>query len=250
MNITKHHDIYIFDFIMEGCIDGTIVLFGIIGDIIAFLRLPKSNLGKVTLFTLKTLSTLDASYLVLHFMSLVWPQIWYIFGKGNIVNDAALYTMAYVYPLGIMASTGSTWMTVMICYHRYISVCKPLDACTMITISKVRVQTFAIIVYGIVITSPRLLERNFHVSDCGILEIGFSDYWYNSFYQGIYKIAIMLILNRIIPLLYMCIASVLIIHTIRKQNQKVCPTTEITSEYAIVQQQKKITITLMMVVTL
>ncbi len=253
-NISNHlpiDDDYIVVFVMQGCIDGTITVLGATANIVALFRLSQSNMGKVTLFTLRVLSVLDASCLVLYFTSSVWPHIFVIIGKQYMIHNVATYTTAYVYPFVIMASNASTWITVMICHHRYIAVFKPMNAASIITMSKVKLQTVVIIVYSIIITSPRLMERTIYMEDNGFLSLKFASYWYNPVYRGLYKIAIMLVVNKVLPLVYMSIASGLLIHEVLKQYKTIVPMRDIhNTGRDIVQKQRKITCTLMSVVVL
>ncbi|UYV77996.1 GPRNNA1 [Cordylochernes scorpioides] len=63
-----------------------------------------------------------------------------------------------VYPLGLIAQTGSVWTTVGVTLERYIAVCHPLRARSLCTQRRARLALLAVAVFSIIYNAPRFLE--------------------------------------------------------------------------------------------
>lgn len=219
-NMSRSDGCIIFEFITVGCIDGSIVVLGVVGNLSAFVSMHKTSLGQVVIFTLKVLSMLDALVLILYFSGMVWAQLFFFLGKEDLIYISYLYVNTYVFPVAVMARTSGTWITVMICHHQYVAVCHPLKGTTNIDYQKTKIHTMIIIVYGIMVSIPRLFEYEFYTID-GEQQVQrrYSSVWHNTIYQTLYKIGIMVVVNKFLPVICMCAFLGFIVHSLKKRKQ-------------------------------
>ena len=210
----------VFKFIVIGCFSGTLGVLGTIGNIMAFIFLQKDKLGKVSAFTLKMLSLVDALFLFLYFICVTFFQIFILLDKIHLVYYAFSYLAGYGFMFAVMMRTAATWITSLISYQRYISVCHPLGMNGLLTMKTTIIQIAAIMVYSVVIVVPRFFEFEYvyvHTEEGALLKRTYSRLWYNEIYQSIYKTGIMIVINKMIPLVSMCIATGYTIYTLKRK---------------------------------
>ncbi|UYV71590.1 GPRNNA1 [Cordylochernes scorpioides] len=63
-----------------------------------------------------------------------------------------------VYPLGLIAQTGSVWTTVGVTLERYVAVCHPLRARSLCTQRRARVALLTVAAFSLVYNAPRFFE--------------------------------------------------------------------------------------------
>lgn len=110
-----------FSFWVEGVLQTTFAILGIIGNIVASLIITRKEMRNSFNLLLVSLACFDSTYL--------FGSILESFRKNfHMTSQAHIVLFPYLlYPLNQMAISGSIFMTVAIAWERYIAVHYPLD---------------------------------------------------------------------------------------------------------------------------
>jgi len=63
-----------------------------------------------------------------------------------------------VYPVGLIAQTGSVYLTLTVTLERYVAVCHPLRARSLCTYGRARIYVLLIVVFAVLYNMPRFFE--------------------------------------------------------------------------------------------
>jgi len=63
-----------------------------------------------------------------------------------------------VYPVGLIAQTGSVYLTLTVTLERYVAVCHPLRARSLCTYGRARIYVLLIVVFAVIYNLPRFFE--------------------------------------------------------------------------------------------
>ena len=215
--------------ILLGGVGGCICLVGFIANVIAAVLLSKSTVGQIQVFVLQALSISDAVCLLVQFFNESWTHIVLMFMDPCAVTALNAYAWFLAYGIGIMNMfrTMGTWITVLISHQRYIVVCRPLQARLIITYFKVKLQVLCIVVYSSLVWIPRLFESELVDTQCPdgrMYKVAVpTDIYYNDIYKNVYKIAIMVIINKVLPLIIMLAQSCLMVRSMYQRNRRIHP---------------------------
>ncbi len=83
-----------YDFILAGCIVGALCIFGIIGNVVAFVVFTMRRHRSVAMLLLRVLAVADSLYLLTHFISKCWYQFAIYFGKNNLLIHCSRICMS------------------------------------------------------------------------------------------------------------------------------------------------------------
>ena len=137
-------------FIIYTLIVGILVVFGIIGNSLAFAVFWKGNFKSSTSFLFICLALTDSVVLLTAFMIYsIQPVSTYMSGKKFFSSSTIIGLYIFVAFLYVVSHTFTMWMTVLIAVNRYIIVCRPLRASEWCTNSKVKKQVVAVLVSAI-----------------------------------------------------------------------------------------------------
>ena len=70
------------------------------------------------------------------------------------------------YPLGLMAQTGSVYLTVTVTVERYVAVCLPLRARSLCTYGRAKLYVIGVALFSVLYNVPRLFEVTYKVWIC------------------------------------------------------------------------------------
>ena len=137
-------------FIIYTLIVGILVVFGIIGNSLAFAVFWKGNFKSSTTFLFMCLALTDSVVLLTAFMiySIKSVSI-YMSGKTFFPSYTIIGLYLFAAFLYVVSHTITMWMTVLIAVNRFIIVCRPLRASEWCTNSKVKKQVAAVLVLAI-----------------------------------------------------------------------------------------------------
>ena len=136
-------------FIIYTLIVGTLVVVGIIGNILTFVVFWKGNFKSSTSFLFMCLALTDSAVLLTAFVVFsIQPLLIY---TGYMKDFEIRYFELLVFPAfaHCCAHTATMWMTLLIAINRYIVVCLPLRASLWCTNSKVKKQMAAVLVSAV-----------------------------------------------------------------------------------------------------
>ena len=79
-------------------------------------------------------------------------------------KDVFPWATLVAYPLGIMAQTGSVYLTVTVTVERYVAVCHPLRARSLCTYGRAKLYVIGVAIFSVLYNLPRFFEVTYKVS--------------------------------------------------------------------------------------
>lgn len=85
-----------------------------------------------------------------------YTMVWYTSGVYQRVTP-------FVYPLGLIAQTGSVYLTVTVTVERYVAVCRPLRARSLCTYGRAKMYVLCVVLFSVLYNLPRFWEVTYKV---------------------------------------------------------------------------------------
>ncbi|XP_048753020.1 FMRFamide receptor-like [Ostrea edulis] len=147
-----------FQFYAWGVVGNIIAAYGIIGNILAILVLRHRLMRSSTSYYLISLAVYDTGVLLAMILLMALPTIY--LEKKELMDYyyASQYMNAYLYPMALVAQTGTVYTTVGFTIERYIAVCHPLKAANTCTRSRTKRIIILIFVCSVIYNVPRFFE--------------------------------------------------------------------------------------------
>ncbi|XP_062611367.1 FMRFamide receptor-like [Saccostrea cucullata] len=147
-----------FQFYTWGIVGNIIAAYGIIGNILAILVLRHRLMRSSTSYYLISLAVYDTGVLLAMILLFALPTIY--LEKALLMEYffASKYMNQYLYPLALVAQTGTVYTTVGFTIERYIAVCHPLKAANTCTKSRTKRIIILIFVCSVIYNVPRFFE--------------------------------------------------------------------------------------------
>ena len=191
-------------FIMCTFVIGPVILLGLFGNIIAFCTFSKMVPQNATTFLLRSLAITDVCVLLdmtIHIY--LWTIELYGDSWVSIAKLIHPYVKTYIAPCFYILRLANVWITVIVGFHRYIVVCRPLQAARLCTTSHARKQVVCVILISTAFVVPRFFELN------------------NMLYVYIYTVGCIFAFKFLIPLgmlLFFYVRLIASLHIARRQN--------------------------------
>ena len=206
-------------------ISGTFCVIGTAANIACLVVFCKyRNLAGSLLPLLRALATADLWHLFLFSMLIVWPNLAFTCCGGEKIWPVVVYSYIYVWPIvGIFASM-SIWLVLLISVHRYVAVIHPLRHAQFSSPRNIHLHLAVVCVAAVVFEVTRFFEiiavEVFdEKTNTTSLDWGYSDLFYDPYYQLIYKNIILLTLRLYLPIVVISYTSVRIILSMQKRNK-------------------------------
>lgn len=151
----------LFFFIIYGPVYGAVCFLGIIGNFLSYAVLHKFSRSNVATLLLKALAVSDNLFLLTASVLNMYPGMIFHFGLIASIKPIFPYLQIYAWPFAHMAQMGTVWMMVIVAANRYIAVCKPLQAPTLCTKTRVKIQIFIMTVGIVLYNLPRFFEYRY-----------------------------------------------------------------------------------------
>ena len=179
-DISHERSCKLYEFIIYTVIVGILAIVGIIGNSFSFVVFWKGKFNKSTSFLFMCLSLTDAAVLLSISVLLPLQPFTKSTGSKHYFWNVYPYIVVYVLPLCLMAQTATVWVTVLIAVNRYINVCLPLRAVQWCTITKVKIQMAAVLLFAVLYNIPTFAESRIeHVMPSNTNNITFNSTTYN-----------------------------------------------------------------------
>ncbi|KAH3773188.1 hypothetical protein DPMN_174545 [Dreissena polymorpha] len=215
------NDAITFQYYAWGIVANIIAVYGIIGNILSIIVLRHRQMRNSTSYYLISLAVYDIMLLTLMSLFLALPTIYLEKDVLAGFYFACQYMHPYVYPMALIAQTGTVYTTVAFTIERYIAVCKPLHAANTCTMSRTKRTILVIFVASVSYNIPRFLEYrttemwsdkyNKTIPTVELTEIG-SD----PLFQEVYFIYLYLSVMFLIPFSLLTILNILLIRAVNK----------------------------------
>ena len=135
-----------------------------------------------------------------------------------------VYLTIYIWPVVGMFQSVSIWLVVVISIHRYIAVLHPLKHVRYSSKKIIYTHLLLVSIFSVVFELPRFFEMT--TEDQVDPTTGktykiwvYTDMYYDSYYQLIYKDILTLTLKRYLPTALVAYYSVCVIRSVKKRNK-------------------------------
>ena len=186
-------------FIMCTFVIGPVILLGLFGNIIAFCTFGKMVPQNATTFLLRALAITDLCVLLSSSIYIYVKNI-KLYGDSWVSTARLLhpYVTTYIIPCFSIPKLANVWITVIVGFHRYIVVCRPLQAAGLCTTSHARKQVICIILISTAFKLPGFFAFELRKNDGSTYDarLLLNNKWY--FY--IYEVGCVFAFTFVIPL--------------------------------------------------
>ena len=208
-----------FQYYTWGVAANLISCYGIVGNILSIIVLSHRQMRNSTSYYLISLAIYDM--MVLLFMSL-FLAIPTLYLEKDILEGyyfAYPYMHPFVYPVALIAQTGTVYTILAFTVERYIAVCRPLHAANTCTMARTKRVIFIIFIASIAYNLPRFFEyqtgqewseaKNRTVPTIEYTEIG-----KNKVFQEVYFIYMYLFIMFLLPFGLLTVLNILLIRAV------------------------------------
>lgn len=135
------------------------------------------------------------------------------------------YMTPFMYPIGMIAQTGSAYLTLCVTLERYVAVCLPLQARSLCTYTRACWYVFGITLFAGVYNLPRFWEVSWYSyfdpevnqTRTDIIPTALRD---NQVYISVYITWMYLVVMYIIPFCSLAVFNLIIYHEVRRANSE------------------------------
>ncbi|KAG0710790.1 FMRFamide receptor [Chionoecetes opilio] len=212
-------------FVIYGLLLTVVGLLGLAGNFISILVLSRPKMQSSINCCLIGLTTFDMIVSTTSILMFGLPEIceytqtmvWYTQGIYQLVTPI-------VFPLALIAQTGSVYLTVTVTIERYIAVCRPLRARVLCTYGRAKIYVMSVAFFSVVYNLPRFWEVS--TQECIIEEdetmriVIPTKLRLNSFYIEIYIMWLYLLVMYLVPFLCLMIFNFFIYREVRAANHE------------------------------
>ena len=210
-----------FQYYSWGVTANIISCYGIVGNVLSIIVLSHRQMRNSTSYYLISLAIYDM--LVLLFMSL-FLAIPTIYLEKDILEGyyfAYPYIHPFVYPIALIAQTGTVYTILAFTVERYIAVCRPLHAANTCTMARTKRVILIIFVSSITYNIPRFFEyqtTQVWSEDYNrtIATIEFTEIGRNKVFQEVYFIYTYLVVMFLLPFSLLTVLNILLIRAVNR----------------------------------
>ena len=191
-----------------------IVVFGVIGNVMAFATLCAQRGNLSTSILLRFIAVIDTLLLLSAVPMRFMRQIDVCHNILHSFNDTYARLFPFFYGLLFVLRAASTWSTVLLTIDRHIAVCRPLHAHRIVTIKVAISQVVGVAVFSLLFNIPIFFEYHIAMVD-GYERVKMRAFAYNEIYVIGYRVITMLIVIYVIPMAILVFFNILLIRNLR-----------------------------------
>ena len=206
----------LYTFILYPIIMGTMIILGLVGNVISFLVFWKDKLKTSTSFLFQGLSLVDVVMLVIAIPVYIIPPFVQYTQWFTIYGLIEAYVLVYVFPLASIAQTATIWLTVLVCVNRYIAVCKPYQASRLCTVTQARKQFALVLVCAVIYNVPKFAEGCILYAEDGSPMPQYTALGANKYYHIIYQTICYIAFMLVVPLSTLTILNIRLISSLKE----------------------------------
>ncbi|KAK2154928.1 hypothetical protein LSH36_253g01012 [Paralvinella palmiformis] len=202
-------------FICEVTISLPVAIFGIFGNILAFVVLRRQKKYLTTNVLLQALAVIDTLILI---CSILLRSMRYV--NWSSYNDVYHYIFISLYPCVYFFRMADTWITVLMTVDRYIAVCHPLKAQRLCTLRRTYVIISVIFFTTFTFSMPRFFE--FELTDeLSLTTVGYihTELVLNRTYTVLYRIILFFVVMYLVPMISLMALNIRLLQTIRRASR-------------------------------
>ncbi|XP_018025741.1 FMRFamide receptor-like, partial [Hyalella azteca] len=138
-------------------------------------------------------------------------------------RDVFPWVTLVAYPLGIVAQTGSVYLTVTVTVERYVAVCHPMKALTLCTYGRARLYVVAVAVFSLLYNIPRFAEvtyKNCNVDGVEFTTVVMTELRGHASYIQVYITWMYLLVMYLLPFISLLVFNAFIYKQVRLANEE------------------------------
>lgn len=156
-NVVRWWTCATYDFVIETIVMGLLCLFGFVGNTLSIVCLWRDSSKTATPFLLISLDIADTVFLAtVTVLRVVQSAASYAGWQASFATMANV--VKYVYPVALIAMTSTVYLTLLVTFNRYVSVCRPYDVRTLCAPLHARVHVVMVTFFSILYNVPRFFE--------------------------------------------------------------------------------------------
>ncbi|XP_076329930.1 FMRFamide receptor-like [Tachypleus tridentatus] len=198
---------------------------GVTGNVISLFVLSRPQMQSSINCSLQGLAIFDTGVLTCALIMLGLTTL------GKTIHWLHFYTwfvfpfiVPVIYPLALIAQTGSVWMTVVVTIERYVAVCHPFHARSLFTYKRSRVYNILVTLAATCYNIPRFWEIQRievwdSVTNSTVYDIQPSEFRKNKVYFEIYYIWMYLLMMYFLPFLTLAVLNTFIWRSVKQANR-------------------------------
>ena len=216
-----------FEFVVPGALLNTIGLLGLVGNLISVIVLSRPQMKSSINVILIGLASADSILIVTSILMFGLPAVHaynpnlFSFYRFNVFP----YITPFVYPIGMIAQTGSVYLTLCVTVERYVAVCLPLRARSICTYTRACIYVAVIAAFSTLYNLPRFWEVTWKTISYGesignetvVVPTSLRN---DEVYIGIYITWLYLVVMYIVPFLSLAVFNLLIYFEVRRANSE------------------------------
>ena len=117
----------LFDFAVYTLVVGLMIVFGVVGNALSFIVMLNDSATSATSFLLQALAVADTLVLLAALPLYVLPNVYPYTGVFGSYYELYMGIMPFLWPLYLIAYTGTIFLTVLVSVNRYEAVCRPFS---------------------------------------------------------------------------------------------------------------------------
>ena len=146
-----------FEFVVHGILICAVGLLGLLGNLASIVTLSrpqmKNSINTILIGLVSCDSLLIVTSLLMFSLTVFHHTGWTIFEFYN--DHIYPFAIPFIYPVAIIAQTGSAYLTVTVTIERYMAVCWPLKARSICTIGRAKTAVGCVAAFAILYNIPR-----------------------------------------------------------------------------------------------
>lgn len=216
----------LFKFIVVGVITTIIAILGIIGNTLTLIVLSRRQMRSSINCYLIGLASFDFVVLVSAIFMICLPAISETYESMSFYTMFVFpYVVSYIYPLALMAQTGTVWSTVAVTVERYVAVCHPLKARSICTYNRARTINVLVTVFAVIYNIPRFFDADFVKkvdtnTNVTYYDVIPSDFRQDSTYQNVYHVWMYMTVMYFVPFFILAFLNFIIWRTVRLASEE------------------------------
>ena len=201
----------LFRFICEVGISFPIAVFGICGNILAFVVLCRQKQRLTTSVLLQALAVADTLVLI---SAILLRSMRYV--GWDAFDNVYDYIFVILYPCVYFFRLADTWLIVILTIDRYIAVCHPLQAQHVCTLRRTYFNICVITLVTLVFSLPRFFE--YRMTDREVSAAGFvsMDLTRSMTYTLLYRISLFFLAMYLVPMMLLIVLNIRLLCTLRR----------------------------------
>ena len=212
-----------FEFTINVYISISLIIFGMIGNLLSFITLKYMKQATVTLL-LRALAVADSLYLLtcLSFQSFRTLFVYQEYFSNKFWFYP--YVFVWTWPVASMAQTASVWLVVLVTFDRYEAICHAIAAARFMTKRKVTVYIGLVFLGSICFNLPtafdlRVVDRRPFCPNITRMDYFPTKFYQDPLYDLVYKTVLCIVFRATLPILIVIILNLWMLWKVKKSDE-------------------------------